>query len=93
MSANSVILSPPEVRAFAHQLRELTAQLAQRTKAIDAQTGELRHIWDDSGFHQFHRRYSESMSMLNPFLKQAQTYAEYLDTKAAKAMRVKEHGF
>jgi uncharacterized protein YukE len=93
MSTKSVILSPGEVRAFAHELRELTGQLAQRTKAIDDQTGRLRHIWDDRGFHQFHRRYTESMSMLNPFFKQAQAYAEYLDTIAARGKRVADHGF
>lgn len=93
MSANSVILSPREVRTFAHELRELKGQLDQHTKAIDDQTRKLRHIWNDKGFHQFHLRYSESMSVLNPFLKQAEAYAEYLDTKAARAMRVAEHGF
>lgn len=78
----SVIIDPAKAAQFARDLENLRGELEQLTRALDNEVKELEHIWRDTRFATFHKRYDESRAVLAAFFKRAGLYAAYLHRKA-----------
>jgi uncharacterized protein YukE len=81
------IVDPREVRRFSALLSETAASLQAGKSDVTGQFNDLKGVWKDTKYGQFEKTFADTMSRLQAFLKTAESYANYLNTKARLAER------
>ncbi|MDQ3812930.1 MAG: hypothetical protein M3347_03155 [Armatimonadota bacterium] len=81
------IVDPEELRRFAAYLEQTTADLrGQKTNTI-AGFARLHDTWRDEKYSRFEQVFTESMQLLELYLRQSEQYANFCKQKAARAQR------
>lgn len=81
------ILDPEELQRFAAHLERSSSDIRGQKTAIFAAFSRLHDTWRDEKYARFDASFTESMKMLELYLRQSEAYAGFCKQKAARAQR------
>ncbi len=82
------IVDPEDLRRFAHNLKQFTAELRAQLGSLHGQTLALGDTWRDQEHEKFAREFEQTLQVLNRFLESA---AEHIPFLLRKAERIDEY--
>lgn len=82
-----IIVNPSDLRRFASFLRERTASVRSKSKQLTLLLSTAKQTWKDDKYRKFHDDLSAISCELDKLSNLAESYTNYLDTKANKAQK------
>jgi WXG100 family type VII secretion target len=88
MASGPVIINPREVRRFASQLKQFTAELSAGGSRLHAQFKQLGETWRDPAYVKFAEEFTQTMKNLQRFSRVAEEVHPRLVKTAERAEAV-----
>lgn len=76
------IVDPDELERFARSLRQFSNELSNRMSVMNGQFGQLGSTWRDQEHTRFAQEFTQTMRVLNNFIREAEEQIPVLMKKA-----------
>lgn len=85
---SQAVVDPNELRRFAHQLKQFSAELEERVVSLTSQLHALHTTWRDQEHKKFVDEFEQNLKLINRSIEAANEYAPFL---LRKAERIEEY--
>lgn len=85
---SQAVVDPAELRRFAHQLGQFSAELEDRLSTLSHQLHHLNNTWRDQEHKKFAEEFEHQLKLIARAIEASQEYAPFL---LRKAERIEEY--